>query len=68
MVELSEQQIKTLDLFSKEGLNMKDIATHLGVSYSRVINILNEILVKTGYKTRKELLINANNLEYSLKK
>ena len=68
MIELSEQQIKTLELFAKDGINMKDISTRLGISYSRVINILNEILIKTGYKTRKELLINSNNVEYCLKK
>lgn len=68
MIELSEQQIKTLELFAKDGINMKDISTRLGISYSRVINILNEILIKTGYKTRKELLINSNKVEYCLKK
>lgn len=67
MIELSPQQYKTLDLFL-QGLTIKEVALNLGVSYSRAINILNEILVKTGWKSRKELLANGKLLEISIKK
>lgn len=67
MIELTEQQSQTLNLFV-EGMSMKEIALHLGVSYSRVINILNSILIKTGSKSRKELLSKARLLEISVTK
>lgn len=64
---LSEKQKRTLELFL-EGNSLKSIALTLGVSYSRVVTLLNEVLIKTGYKSRKELLINGKNLEIELKK
>lgn len=67
MIELTEQQSQTLNLFV-DGKTMKEIALYLGVSYSRVINILNSILIKTGSKSRKELLSKARLLEISVTK
>jgi len=64
---LSEKQHRSLELLL-EGNSLKSIALTLGVSYSRVVTLLNEVLIKTGYKSRKELLINGKNLEIELKK
>lgn len=66
-VTLTAQQKKALDLFVT-GMSLKELSLNLGVSYSRVINILNDILVKTGYKSRKELLANGKLLEITVKK
>lgn len=66
-VTLTAQQKKALDLFVT-GMSLKELSLNLGVSYSRVINILNDILVKTGYKSRKELLANGKLLEVTVKK
>lgn len=66
MIELSKQQARTLELFL-EGKTMREMALSLGVSYSRVMNILNEILIKTGIKSRKELLIEGKAIEFEVK-
>ena len=66
MITLTQQQAKTLDLFL-EGMSLTEISLTLGVSYSRVINILNDLLIKTGYKSRKELLANGKMLEINIK-
>lgn len=66
MIELSKQQARTLELFL-DGKTMREIALSLGVSYSRVMNILNEILIKTGIKSRKELLIEGKTIEFEVK-
>ena len=66
MIELSQQQANTLELFL-EGKSMKQMALTLGVSYSRIVNLLNEVLIKTGTKSRKELLIHGNEIEYVVK-
>ncbi|MBQ6907793.1 MAG: hypothetical protein IJQ28_05390 [Clostridia bacterium] len=63
MIQLTLQQGKVFELFA-QGKTMREIALTIGVSYSRIVNILNEILVKSGYKNRRELLINAKSLEY----
>jgi DNA-binding CsgD family transcriptional regulator len=63
MIKLSEQQKKAFDLYVKDALTIKEISLRLGVSYTRAINILNEILIKAGMKSRKELLISGKNLE-----
>lgn len=63
MIQLTLQQGKVFELFA-QGKTMREIALTIGVSYSRIVNILNEILIKSGYKNRRELLINAKSLEY----
>lgn len=65
VIKLTEQQERALNLLG-EGKNYKEIALTLGVSYSRVINILNDLLIKTGFRSRKELLANAKTLEYEV--
>mgnify|MGYP006057245617 CR=1 FL=1 len=67
MLTLTQQQARVFDLFVKQRNNMKEIALTLGVSYSRIINILNEILIKTGFKSRNELLIKGVDLEFEVK-
>lgn len=64
-IKLTQQQATALDLLG-EGKNYKEIALTLNVSYSRVINILNEILLKTGFKSKRELIVNAKTLEYDV--
>lgn len=66
MIYLTQQQDKVLKSFLR-GLNMKELALEQSVSYSRIINILNEILLKSGIKSRKELLINGHKLDYMVK-
>ena len=65
MIEIivTPQQAKALDYFF-EGLTLADVALKLEVSYSRVINILNAILVKTRLTSRKELLLNKDKIHY----
>ena len=63
MIQLTLQQGKVFELFA-QGKTMREIALTIGVSYSRIVNILNEILIKSGYKNRRELLINAKSIEY----
>lgn len=67
MVEFTEQQAKAFDLFVNERKNMREISLLLGVSYTRVVNILNEILIKTGYKDRKTLFQEGKTMEFSVK-
>lgn len=64
-IKLTEQQERALNLLG-DGRNYKEIALTLNVSYSRVINILNEILLKTGLKSKRELIANAKTLEYDV--
>ena len=63
---LSQRQAEALNLLST-GRSIADISLALGVSYSRAINLLNEILVKTGIKTRKELIVASKTLEFEVK-
>lgn len=63
IITVTEQQKKTLDLLY-EGKSYQDIALALGVSYSRIINILNNILIKTKLSSRKELLLMKNKIKY----
>ena len=66
VIYLTAQQAKVFELFVA-GRNMKEIAMAIGVSYSRVVNILNEIVIKCGYTSRRELLINAKDIEVVIK-
>jgi len=63
---LSARQGEALKLLA-EGKSIADISLELGVSYSRAINILNEILIKSGLKSRKELLANAKTLDFEVR-
>lgn len=65
MIKITEQQKKVLTMFA-QGKTMKEIALALDVSYSRVINILNELLIKTGFKSKRELLANAKIIEFEV--
>lgn len=67
MITLSQQQARVFDLFVRQRKSMKEISLTLGVSYSRTINILNEILIKTGYKSRNELFAKGADLEFEVK-
>ena len=64
-IKLTEQQAKALN-FLGDGYNYKRIALALNVSYSRVINILNDLLLKTGLKSKRELIANAKIIEYDI--
>ena len=68
MIEIwvTVQQKKVLDKYF-EGTPLTDIAVDLNISYSRVIQILNNILIKTKLQTRKELLIKRYEICYNLK-
>lgn len=61
-IKLTPQQKKALDFFSK-GLSLREISVTMGVSYQRILNLLNEILAKTPYSNRTELLLNLSSLE-----
>ena len=64
-INVTPQQKKALDKFF-EGMPLTEIAFELNVSYSRIIQILNTILIKTKLQTRKELLIKRNEICYNL--
>lgn len=64
-IKLSKKQAATLELFLA-GKNMREISLSLGVSYSRIITLLNELLVKTGLKSRKELLLQGKNFTFDI--
>lgn len=64
-ITVTPQQGRALDCFF-EGKTLTDTALVLAVSYSRVINILNAILVKTKLSSRKELLLNKDNIHYEI--
>lgn len=63
---LTEQQNKFLQALL-EGKTMKQISTMLGVSYSRVIQILNIMLLKTNCKSRTELLVKGKDFDIKIK-
>lgn len=67
MIEIivTPQQGRALDYFFA-GDSLADVALKLGVSYSRVINILNAILVKTKLSSRKEILLNKDKIHYQI--
>lgn len=65
MVTLTDKQAQLLEVL-KRGLSLKDAALELGVSYSRIINLCNNLLIKTGYKTHRELLVNIKSIEYEV--
>jgi len=65
-VELTSIQAKVLEMLLS-GINMREISQTLNISYNRVINIANSILIKTRMQSRKELLINGKNIEYTVK-
>lgn len=64
-ITVTPQQKRALDLFF-EGKTYQEIALALGVSYSRIINILNNILVKVKLSSRKELLLNKDKITYEI--
>lgn len=61
-VKLSPQQARALSLYG-QGQSLREISIALGVSYNRVLNIINEILAKTPFKNKQELLMHAQNIE-----
>ena len=62
VIYVTKQQARALELFGN-GMAVKDIALTLGVSYQRVVNILNEILARTPFSSKRELLANIKNIE-----
>ena len=64
-ITVTPQQKRALVLFF-EGKTYQEIALALGVSYSRVINILNNILVKVKLSSRKELLLNKDKFIFEI--
>ena len=64
-ITVTQQQATALDYFF-QGNTLADVALKLEVSYSRVINILNTILIKTRLSSRKELLLNKENIHYTI--
>lgn len=66
-VIVTEIQGKAASLYIA-GLNMREIALELGVSYSRVVQIINAILIKTRSASKREFLLNAKDIEWVIKK
>jgi DNA-binding CsgD family transcriptional regulator len=64
-IKISPKQAAALELFLA-GKSMREISLTLSVSYSRVISLLNELLVKTGLKTRKELLLQGKDFTFEV--
>lgn len=65
-VTVTKLQLDVVNAYM-EGQSMKEIALAVGVSYSRVINIFNAILIKARCATKKELLLKAKDIKWVLK-
>lgn len=63
---VTPQQKHALDLLYM-GKSYRQIADVLHVSYSRVIQIFNTLLLKTKLSSRKELILEKNKIKYELK-
>ena len=61
-MKLTEQEKKAFELFAF-GHNLSEISLILGLSYQQTVNLMNDILTKSPYKTAKELYVNANSIE-----
>ena len=64
--EFTQREAEVLELLG-EGKAFTEISIQLGISYSRVINIANNLLHKSGFKSKNELRANAKTLEYEVK-
>ena len=61
-MKLTEQEKKAFELFAL-GHNLSEISLIMGMSYQQAVNIMNNILTKSPYKTAEELYENANSIE-----
>lgn len=61
-MKLTEQEKKAFELFAF-GHNLSEISLIMGMSYQQAVNLMNNILTKSPYKTAKELYENANSIE-----
>jgi len=57
-INLSGQEKDALRIF-KDGGGVDEISLSLGLSYQGAVNLMNNILTKTGYSDKKTLLDNA---------
>ena len=61
-MKLTEQEKKAFELFAF-GHNLSEISLIMGMSYQQAVNLMNNILTKSPYKSAQELLANANSIE-----
>lgn len=61
-MKLTEQEKKAFELFAF-GHNLSEISLTMNMSYQQAVNLMNNILAKSPYKTAKELFENANSIE-----
>ena len=66
MVVLTEKEDKAFQLLLA-GKTMRETAMTLNVSYNRVVALLNAVLIKTGCRTRRELMVNGRSIKYKIK-
>ena len=64
-ITVTPQQKETLDRFFK-GMPLTEIAFEMNLSYSRIIQILNVILIKTKTTTRRKLLTRKDEIIYDI--
>ena len=61
-MKLTEQEKRAFELFAFRH-NLSEISLIMGLSYQQAVNLMNNILAKSPYKTEKELYANANSIE-----
>ena len=61
-MKLTEQEKKAFELFAF-GHHLSEISLIMGLSYQQAVNLMNEILAKSPYKTARDLYANANFIE-----
>lgn len=61
-MKLTAQEKRAFELFAF-GHNLSEISLIMGMSYQQTVNLMNNILAKSPYKTAKELYTNADSIE-----
>ena len=61
-MKLTAQEKRAFELFAF-GHNLSEISLIMGLSYQQTVNLMNDILTKSPYKTAKELYANADSIE-----
>ena len=61
-MKLTAQEKRAFELFA-QGHNLSEISLIMGMSYQQAVNLMNNILAKSPYKTAHELYVNANSIE-----
>ena len=61
-MKLTEQEKRAFKLFAI-GHSISEISLIMDMSYQQAVNVMNNIVAKSPYKTAKDLYVNANSIE-----